>query len=393
MPALFVLFALFLAFLLVSYSSMLSLLWLLALSCFLFALSLSSRKLYKRAKYFTYIVGFCLVGLFALRLAYLPDYHLLQGSKLEFSSEKLQKDIRSRLERTELNQRTKILASAMALGHIERDSEGQAIRQEFIGSGVAHILAVSGFHLAIITGLIALLLKPLPYSKGYDSLRLLSLLASTWLFVWLTGASQPTIRAGFMLSLYLFGRMLRRPVSMLNILALSLLIQMLLAPSLIHSAGLWLSHIAVLSIYLFYPSIYELLPNIRFKPLRYLWQSMALTLAVQILIIPLCFYFFGGISWAFLLTTLPITCLATLFIPLALCCFLLNGFGLSPTLLENLLNLLSEWIGRLTQTFSSLDYFYQEFDLPLWALFTYYLLIFAWIFHKSQENQNYFLIK
>ncbi len=388
MPAFLPLLALLLAFIISFHSSVLILFGGLALSFFMFVLSLLNTSPKLRQKLFRISLFLCLIFLFSLRITYLDDWNGLKNSSLKVKTEALQSGIIHRLQATKLNPKTQRLALAMALGHIERNEEGQAIRQEFVGSGVAHILAVSGFHLALVTGLIALMISPLPYRGAYKRLRLLILFLSAWLFVLLTGSAPATLRAGFMLSLYLFGRALERPISMLNILALSLLIQLLFIPSLIVSAGFWLSHIAVLSIYLFYSKVYGLLPHISFTPLRYAWESVALTLAVQILVLPLCFYFFGGLSWAFLFTALPMTLLATLFIPLSLLLFSVNVIGFSPSLLENSLNFLGEMMSKLTNFASSLDCFYQELELPLWGLLLYYALIFLVIFLVRKTNKR-----
>ncbi len=393
MPAFLPLVALLLAFIITFHSSVLILLGGLALSFFMFCLSLLNTFPKIRQKLFRASLFLCLTFLFGLRISYLGDWNSFKNSTLRAKTEELQKGISHRLQATKLSPKTKTLALAMALGHIERDEEGQAIKQEFIGSGVAHILAVSGFHLALVTGLIALIISPLPYRGAYKRLNLLILFLSAWLFVLLTGSAPATLRAGFMLSLYLFGQALERPISMLNILALSLLVQLLLVPSLIVSAGFWLSHIAVLSIYLFFPTIKGLIPKISLTPLRYAWESFALTLSVQILIIPLCLYFFGGLSWAFLLTALPMTLLATLFIPLSLFLFVLNSFGLSPLFLENILNILGEVMSKLTHLASSLDCLYQDFDLPLWGLLLYYALVALSIFsYPKWSNKNSSLV-
>ncbi len=388
LPTLLPLLALFFAYLLSYYSPVLSLLCGLALGFFMLGLSLLNTYPQLRQGFFRLALFLALSFLFSLRISYLDDFSLRDNARVKASMEQVQSQILARLETSQLSKKTQTLASAMALGHIERDEEGQAIRQDFIGSGVAHILAVSGFHLALLLGLIALIISPLPYYGHYKRLKLLILILVAWAFVWLTGASRPTIRAAFMLSLYLFGQGLERPVSMPNILTLSLLIQLLLSPSLVVSAGFWLSHVAVLSIYLFYIPIYRLFGDISFAPLSYAWEVIALTCSVQILLIPLCFYFFGGVSWAFIFTTLPMTLLATLFIPLSLIFFLFNALGFSPVFFEEMLNFFGNLISQITAFASSIDGFYQELILPLWALCLYYALVFLALFYSKRVAQR-----
>ncbi len=387
MPALFPLLAFLLAYLLSYYIPESASFGALALGFFLLVVALINKVAKLRKRLFRIALFIALTALFGLRLTYLPDYGISQASALRTSCTELQAGIKSRLHKTELSPKTQALALAMALGHIERNAEGQAMRQEFVGSGVAHILAVSGFHLAVVTGLIALLISPFTFRGRSKHLQILLLLVVSWLFTWLTGASTPTIRAAFMLSLYLLGRALNRPISMLNILALSILVQLTLTPSLMYSAGFWLSHIAVLSIYLFYRDVCGLIPNIKVRALAYLWESFALTLSVQILIIPLCFYFFGGLSWAFLITSLPITLLAMLFIPLSLLFFACNALGFAPFILTYCLELLGKWISEITTFASSTDWLYQEFELPFWGLMLYYALILGLVLYRKQRRQ------
>ncbi len=372
MPALLPLLALFLAFSLVYTIPVYTLFGALALGFFVFGLSLINRSPKLKRWLFRGALLLSLTALFGLRLTYLPDYSITDNKTIKSTCNDIRASIKTRLKASELSSETQALALAMALGHIEPNAQGQAMRRDFANSGLAHILAVSGFHLALLTALLTLLLRFLPYRGRGKLYQLLILFVVSWLFVFLTGASRPTVRAAFMLSLYLFGRSLNRPISMLNILALSLLVQLSFVPSLISSAGFWLSHMAVLSIYLFYEKIVKLIPHPRSKVLKYLWESFALTLSVQILLIPLCFYFFGGLSWSFLFTAVPVTFLASLFIPLSLLFFLCNAIGFSPFALAYSLNIIAKSITWISSSAASIDWLYQDFNLPLWGLVIYY---------------------
>ena len=105
-------------------------------------------------------------------------------------------------------------------------------------SGTLHLLAVSGYHLAVLAGLIIFLLRrtPLP-------LRLQYLIA--WLFclcfVLLTGFSPSLSRSLIMISVILCARVISRRADTLNSLGLSLFIICFLQPSWILGYGLWYS--------------------------------------------------------------------------------------------------------------------------------------------------------
>lgn len=225
-----------------------------------------------------------------------------------------------------MSDEVRMLCAAMTLGYIPHSTSSSVMRAEFAKSGAAHLLAVSGFHL----GLVVLLLKRLLSLSGRwtrGRLRDSLLLAGAWGFVALTGWAIPTVRAATMLSLYLVGRMLGRGVSVTNILASSALLQLLWDPSVLASAGFVMSYMAVLSIHLFYRPIYQLPGVLHLPILRSLWGILALSLSAQVLVLPLCLYYFGSISWVFVWTTIPITLLSSLLIPLGLISYLALSLG------------------------------------------------------------------
>ena len=215
------------------------------------------------------------------------------------------------------------LLIAMTLGEKRHDALGREVSASFVRGGVAHLLAVSGFHLAVVIGVLTLLLRYIPYVRRRDRLRCALLLAAAWAFTLLTGASIPTLRAAGMLTMYLGFRLLRRPVCLLEVFTLPALLQLLYAPTSLFSASFLMTYLALISIRLFYRPIEGLLGELRQPLLRYLWALLAMTLAVQPLLLPLSLYLFGESSLAFLWTTLLVVPLSALLIPTSLLIFLL----------------------------------------------------------------------
>ena len=289
---------------------------------------------------------------------------------------RLRDGLTAHIQASALSPYTQHLLIAMALGEKRHDALGREVSASFVRGGVAHLLAVSGFHLAVVIGALTLLLRYIPYVRRRDRLRCALLLAAAWAFTLLTGASIPTLRAAGMLTMYLGFRLLRRPVCLLEVFTLPALLQLLYAPTSLFSASFLMTYLAIISIRLFYRPIEGLLGELRQPLLRYLWALLAMTLAVQPLLLPLSLYLFGESSLAFLWTTLLVVPLSALLIPTSLLIFLLLPLiGTAPSgLLAPL-----EWGAGLMREGVALaegiPALMLHYPLALGALLLYYLLL------------------
>lgn len=302
---------------------------------------------------------------------------------------RLRDGLTARIRASALSPYAQHLLIAMALGEKRHDALGREVSASFVRGGVAHLLAVSGFHLAVVIGALTLLLRYIPYVRRRDRLRCALLLATAWAFTLLTGASIPTLRAAGMLTMYLGFRLLRRPICLLEVFTLPALLQLLYAPTSLFSASFLMTYLALISIRLFYRPIEGLLGELRQPLLRYLWALLAMTLAVQPLLLPLSLYLFDESSLAFLWTTLLVVPLSALLIPTSLLIFLLLPFiGTAPSgLLAPL-----EWGAGLMREGVALaegiPALMLHYPLGLGALLLYYLLlalaVFGYRLHREE---------
>lgn len=288
--------------------------------------------------------------------------------------ERLRETIYLNASELPLSPYTRQLALGMSLGMLRHDAEGRQLREDFVAVGAAQLLAVSGFHLALVVGLLSLLLRYVPGLSERPRLRWGLLLMGAWGFTLLTGASIPTVRAALMLSLYLGAKFLGRPPSLPEIFAWPLLLQLLCLPESLHSASLVLSYVAMLAIYLFYGPIYRSVGRLQLRPLAWMWSVLAMSLAVQLLLFPLSLQLFGRSSLGFLLSALPLTAAACLLIPSFLGCLLLQLLGLPTTWLSAVIEYLGTSVRQLTEGLA-LEALQLRYPLPLWALLLYYALL------------------
>lgn len=219
-----------------------------------------------------------------------------------------------------LTDEEKSVLATITVGY--RQAMSREVRDRFSATGVAHVLAVSGFHVAIVCGFLSFLLSFLPRNGLGKWVRYLSTIALLWAFVAVTGCAASAVRAGLMLTLFLTGLVLGRMTERYNILAASAFGMLVYEPLFLFDIGFQLSYLAVFSILYFQPRLQHLI-EIRNPLFLTPWRWITVTLSAQIGTTFLCLYYFGRFSTVFLLTNLPLTLLATLLVPVCLVWMLL----------------------------------------------------------------------
>ena len=341
-------------------------------------LHLTPSFLSERPSYGRYLLS---EGIATIGQAHLLSHHPTTTSTLLWRAPtsyalRLRTQLTTRLSETTLSPYAQHLLRTMTLGEKTHDVLGKGLRTSCARGGVAHLLAVSGFHLAVVIGALSLLCSCLPPLRRHARGRYLLLLGAAWGFTLVTGASIPTLRAAGMLSMYLGFRLLRRPVCALEVFTVPALLQLLLAPLSLTSASFLMTYLALVSIRLFYRPIEGLFGTLRTPLLRYLWSGLAMTLSVQPLLFPLSLYLFGSSSLAFLWSALLVVPLASLLIPVSLLTFLYLPFvGAVPSWL--LLPL--EWGAKLmrqgVELIEGVPTLMLHYPLSLEGLLLYYLLV------------------
>lgn len=256
-------------------------------------------------------------------------------------------------DRLNLSKEEKSVLATITLGY--RKDMSRDVRKRFSLTGVAHLLAVSGFHVAVVCGFLSLLFSFLPKNPFYRWLKYLLTLCLLWCFVVITGLAPSAVRAGLMLTLYLTGRVLRRTTDGYNTLAAAAFCMLAFNPLYLFDVGFQLSYLAVLSILFLQPRLQDLI-MVRNPIVAIPWGWITVTLAAQAGTTLLCLYYFGQFSLVFLCTNLPLTFLATFLIPAGLIWVLLPagipGYGLLQLFVEKMTHTLF-WIvdsfSRVTQ--------------------------------------------
>ncbi|MEI2740550.1 MAG: ComEC/Rec2 family competence protein [Chitinophagaceae bacterium] len=191
------------------------------------------------------------------------------------------------------------LAEALLIGY--KDDLEQSLVQSYTNTGVVHIIAISGLHLGLIYWLLALLLKPLKKRRKTRWLSPVLIITGLWLFSLLAGAQPSILRSALMFTCIVLGESLSRKTSIYNTMAVSAFILLCINPYWLWDVGFQLSYAAVLSIIIFMRPVYNWF-YIKNKLLDFIWKLNAVTIAAQILTVPLSIYHFHQFPNLFLLT-------------------------------------------------------------------------------------------
>ncbi|HLO37374.1 MAG TPA: ComEC/Rec2 family competence protein, partial [Lacibacter sp.] len=134
------------------------------------------------------------------------------------------------------------LAEALLIGY--KDDLDKNLVQLYTNTGVVHIIAISGMHLALIYGLLLLLTKPLR-RKHLQLSRVVLILAGLWLFTLLAGAQASVVRSAVMFTCIAIGEALSKKTSIYNTLVLSAFLLLVYNHFWLWDVGFQLSYAAV----------------------------------------------------------------------------------------------------------------------------------------------------
>ncbi len=175
--------------------------------------------------------------------------------------------------------------------------------KSYADSGVIHIIAISGLHLALICYILQLTLQKTGKKKFSKWIKLVLIITSLWGYSLLTGASPSVIRSAGMFTLVLFSRSIFRESVFMNTLVASAFLLVCFEPNWLWDIGFQLSYAAVLSLSLFSKPFKEMiLPQN--KILASVWNAASVSLSAQVLTTPLSIYYFHQFPSYFLIANL-----------------------------------------------------------------------------------------
>ena len=248
-------------------------------------------------------------------------------------------------------------------------------------TGTLHLIVASGQNVVFISSIVMSICLWFLSRKP----ALIITLVFIFLYVLMVGGEASVIRAGLMVGLSFCAQLFGREGDSFKFLLISAVLILLVAPLMLFDVGFQLSFGATAGLILIVPKLKRLMSRLLSFPL--LGEGLVLTLAAQIMTLPILLTNFGQFSW---LSPL-INSLVLPFIPLIMV------LGLFIVILSFLVMPLAQLLSWLI--FPFLTYFVHIVDffgqlkgvsweigvIPLGYFLPYYFLIFFWVLKKVNK--------
>ncbi len=136
------------------------------------------------------------------------------------------------------------VASALLIG--QRTRLPKSLRDQFALTGMMHLLAISGLHVAIFAGFVwagCRLMMLTPRTTGGI------MLLAVWALAVVSGLRPPILRASVFLTIFILGQLSARPTRLLNMLGVTMTVLLLHDPLMLFDVGAQLSLLSVMGIF------------------------------------------------------------------------------------------------------------------------------------------------
>lgn len=278
------------------------------------------------------------------------------------------------------------VAAALIMG--QSDMLDNETLQAYSGTGVMHILSVSGLHVGVIFIIISFLLGFMKQKGWQLYLKTAIILFTIWVYALLTGMSPSVMRSAVMFTFISLGNASNRYVHIINSLAVSALVLLLFDPLMINNVGFQLSYIAILGIVFINKPIADLW-NPKNRIAEYVWGLIAVSIAAQVATAPLAMLYFHqfpayfipanlvAIPLSFLAIYSGVAVLATSFIPA-----ISNIFGLLTNYLLFALNYSVSFIEHLPHSVLPVTSIFTKETILIYLVIT---CVGLWLYYQRKS--------
>lgn len=188
-----------------------------------------------------------------------------------------------------LNKENSTIAYSILFG--EKQGLNNEIKEIFSFAGISHILAVSGLHIGVLVGILSFLLSKIKMNK-YCKLAILSIILI--FYCYLCSFSPSVLRASVMAILSSLCVAWQVEYDVLSSLSIAGIVVLIINPLNLFLISFQLSFLCVLGIVAFAPTLEKRF--LRIKCPKFLASALAISISVNIIILPVCFNCFDYVS-------------------------------------------------------------------------------------------------
>lgn len=255
------------------------------------------------------------------------------------------------------------------------------VADQFRRTGLTHILAISGFNISIIAGLLWAVVQLLPVGR---LVRLGLLITAIWGYVGLIYFPVSAVRAALFWTILLTAFEMRALVSVSTVYILAAAGMISFDPSVLHDVGFQLSFAAVAGI----AWIFFLLRR-RGQQRAVLMTALLTTLGATAATWPIISYHFGLLSLVTVMANMLVVPVVPAFFVIALAAIALANITPSIALIASLpVHILWQWIEMVVTISSRLPGTF-DYTIPGWAVVVWYSAVIAfsvWVIAYQQRS-------
>ncbi|MDE5635656.1 MAG: ComEC/Rec2 family competence protein, partial [Muribaculaceae bacterium] len=270
-----------------------------------------------------------------------------------------------------LSDRSQAFLAALILGD-DTMLDGDA-RPRFASTGLAHVLALSGMHVAVIAAILSVLLFPL-YFIGLRRVYWGSVIVMLWGYALLTGLSPSVTRAVIMFSMMLMARCIGRFNASANALCFSAILILIFTPRQLFAPGFQLSFLAVSALIVIPGSLPKVSIDSRLG--RWCYNYLVYTVSASLGTMLLAAYYFHQVPLLFLFTNLPVSLLLPFILAGGIIIMLLGAGGVSLGFIDLAVDLMCDAVFSVVDWASDIPgVSVQGVWLPLWSVWVGYIAV------------------
>ena len=283
-------------------------------------------------------------------------------------------DLLFRIDNSSLQPQNKAILKGIILA--DRTEIDQEIINHFSKTGLIHILAISGSHMAIIFLMILFVLNPI-FSVKYRNIPIYISLAAIWGFAVFIDYGNSVVRSCIMITVYYIMIFLQRKPNLLHSLALAGMMILSIDTQQLFDVGFQLSFLAVFGIFWLYKPITNHYKPLKNRAIRFILNTFSLSLAAQLTTLPLILFYFHQFSIMSVFINVVSIMVSQGFIIFSFIVSILFGIEFTPDWLLEIYDWCASFFLNMVAFFSKTDFsFVENVSIEIPELIILFVLVY-----------------
>ena len=283
-------------------------------------------------------------------------------------------DLLFRIDNSSLQPQNKAILKGIILA--DRTEIDQEIINHFSKTGLIHILAISGSHMAIIFLMILFVLNPI-FSVKYRNIPIYISLAAIWGFAIFIDYGNSVVRSCIMITVYYIMIFLQRKPNLLHSLALAGMMILSIDTQQLFDVGFQLSFLAVFGIFWLYKPITNHYKPLKNRAIRFILNTFSLSLAAQLTTLPLILFYFHQFSIMSVFINVVSIMVSQGFIIFSFIVSILFGIEFTPNWLLEIYDWCASFFLNMVAFFSKTDFsFVENISIEIPELIILFVLVY-----------------